>query len=161
MCDYSLHNVPNRLAVEGEMLQVHRFPAGSIGMVSPLDLRIPATASFLKRWQQAIINWFNPSLLVPAVCIPAGTHLILRNIPSSLQNELRIGSEEEVIFTQAGPETDGYRDGVRFQNGTEIILQRLPVRLQIDVLHFSASEPEPTPVDLEILGQLIDSQLTT
>ena len=30
MCDYSLHNVPNRLAVEGEMLQVHRFPAGSV-----------------------------------------------------------------------------------------------------------------------------------
>jgi hypothetical protein len=161
MCDYSLHHLPNRLAVEGEMLQVHRFPAGSLGLVSPLDLRIPAAATFLKRWQQAIVNWFNPSLSVPAVCIPAGTHLILRNIPSTLQKELGVGSEEEVIFTQASPETNGYRDGVRFENGQEILLQRLPVRLQIDVLHFSESEPEPSPVDMEILGQLIDSQLTT
>ena len=161
MCDYSLHNLPNRLAVEGEMLQVHRFPADSLGLVSPLDLCIPVTASFLKRWQQAILDWFNPSRSVPAVCIPAGTHLILRNIPSSLQKELGVGAEEEVIFTQASPETVGYRDGVRFQNGEEILLQRLPVGLQIDVLRFSESEPEPTPVDMEILGQLIDSQLTT
>jgi hypothetical protein len=161
MCDYSLHNLPNRLAVEGEMLQTHRFPAGSIGLVSPLDLRIPAAASFLKRWQHAIFNWFNPGLSVPAVCIPAGTHLVLRNIPSPLQKELGIGAEEEVIFTQASPETEGYRDGIRFQNGRETLLQRLPVRLQIDVLHFSESEPDPSPADLEILGQIIDSQLTT
>jgi hypothetical protein len=28
MCDYSLAGVPNRLAVEGEELVVHRFPNG-------------------------------------------------------------------------------------------------------------------------------------
>jgi len=26
MCDYSLAGIPNRLAVEGEQLVVHRFP---------------------------------------------------------------------------------------------------------------------------------------
>ncbi len=26
MCDYSLHGIPNRLAVEGEQLIVRRFP---------------------------------------------------------------------------------------------------------------------------------------
>jgi hypothetical protein len=32
MCDYSLAGVPNRLAVEGEQLVVHRFPTGSVGL---------------------------------------------------------------------------------------------------------------------------------
>ena len=35
MCDYSLAGIPNRLAVEGEELAVHRFPTGSIGLASP------------------------------------------------------------------------------------------------------------------------------
>jgi hypothetical protein len=34
MCDYSLAGVPNRLAVEGEELQVHRFPTGALGLTS-------------------------------------------------------------------------------------------------------------------------------
>lgn len=31
MCDYSLMTIPNRLAVSGEELVVHRFEAGSAG----------------------------------------------------------------------------------------------------------------------------------
>ena len=38
MCDYSLANVPNRLAVEGEQLVLHRFSGGSIGLTSPAEL---------------------------------------------------------------------------------------------------------------------------
>ena len=39
MCDYSLLAIPNRLAVSGEELIVHRFEAGSVGLASALDLR--------------------------------------------------------------------------------------------------------------------------
>ena len=44
MCDYSLMNVPNRLAQEGEELVAHRFPTGSLGLASPCDLRRIADA---------------------------------------------------------------------------------------------------------------------
>ena len=41
MCDYSLMNVPNRLAREQEDLVAHRFPTGSLGLASPKDLASP------------------------------------------------------------------------------------------------------------------------
>jgi hypothetical protein len=40
MCDYSLQGLPNRLAVEGEEVVTHRFPSGSLGMASPLDIAV-------------------------------------------------------------------------------------------------------------------------
>ena len=40
MCDYSLAGLPNRLAVEGEQLVVHRFQTGAMGLApSGLELR--------------------------------------------------------------------------------------------------------------------------
>ena len=39
MCDYSLMAIPNRLAVSGEELVVHRFEAGAVGLASAFDLR--------------------------------------------------------------------------------------------------------------------------
>jgi hypothetical protein len=38
MCDYSLHGLPNRLAVEGEGLVTYRFPTGSGGLAPPTDI---------------------------------------------------------------------------------------------------------------------------
>jgi len=32
--------LPNRLAVEGEEVVTHRFPSGSLGMASPLDIAV-------------------------------------------------------------------------------------------------------------------------
>jgi hypothetical protein len=40
MCDYSLCGIPNRLAIEGEELVVHRFRTGSLGLASPADLQM-------------------------------------------------------------------------------------------------------------------------
>jgi hypothetical protein len=39
MCDYSLMSIPNRVAVSGDDLVVHRFEAGSVGLASAFDLR--------------------------------------------------------------------------------------------------------------------------
>jgi len=39
MCDYSLMAIPNRLAVCGEELVVHRFEAGTLGLASASDVR--------------------------------------------------------------------------------------------------------------------------
>jgi len=34
MCDYSLAEFPSRLAEEGNILVVHRFPSGTKGLIS-------------------------------------------------------------------------------------------------------------------------------
>jgi len=38
MCDYSLQGLPNRLAIEGEELVVHRFTTGAIGLAARKEL---------------------------------------------------------------------------------------------------------------------------
>jgi hypothetical protein len=151
MCDYSLHNIRNRLAVEGEPLQLHRFPTGSLGLASPSDLGSNGgTSQSVNGWQR-IKNLFKTSPPVPAVCVPCGTHLILREIPLFLQKRFGITAEEEVIFTQLSLEPHRYRDGIRFHNGQEILLQYLPIGLQLDVLCLSAIDGELVRLSAENL----------
>ncbi len=153
MCDYSLMAVPNRLAREGEELVAHRFPTGSLGLASPNDLRRltdpprPARRSF---WA-AVKEFFNPprSAAVPAVCIPPGARLHLRDIPARLQNELNVGPEEDVTFTQLTASVNSYRDAVRFGNGKEVRLQELREGQRAKVLDLSCAEE----LDLERLRE--------
>lgn len=56
MCDYSLAHIPNRLAVEGEQLVVHRFETHTLGL----------TPAHRRLWD--ILLHPNP----PAVCVPPG-----------------------------------------------------------------------------------------
>jgi hypothetical protein len=133
MCDYSLHAVPNRLAVEGEQLVTHRFPTSSIGLASPVDLirNKPPVPEGDRNWWQVLRSWLNPPPLrtekVPAVCIPPGARLRMVTVPRDLQQELGVGPEEEVTFVQLSASAYRYRDGIRFRNGREILLQYLDV----------------------------------
>ena len=117
MCDYSLAGVPNRLAVEGEQLVVHRFSTGSVGLASPC-------ASLSSK--------------ETAVCIPPGARLRLRDIPQALP--LGLNATEEVTFVQLSAEAYQYRDAVRFQNGREILLQRLGCGQQVEVLSLASGD---------------------
>jgi hypothetical protein len=129
MCDYSLAHFPNRLAVEGEELVVHRFASGSHGLASPdrglkeLVVRCSTTA----------------------VCVPPGARLLLRDIPRPTQVELRVGEVEEVTFVEQSAEAFSYRDAVRFSNGREILLQHLRCGQRVDVLSLSGVEEEAEP----------------
>ena len=120
MCDYSLAGVPNRLAVEGEQLVVHPFPTGSVGLASPCSQLL--------------------SKETPAVCIPPGARLRLRDIPEALQQGLGLNATEEVTFVQLSAEAYQYRDAVRFQNGREILLQRLGCGQQVEVLSLASGD---------------------
>jgi hypothetical protein len=143
MCDYSLMAVPNRLAREGEELVAHRFPTGSLGLASPNDLRRladparPARRSF---WS-TVREFFHPPrcAAVPAVCIPPGARLRLRDIPVRMQHEFRVGSEEDVTFTQLTASPNSYRDAVRFANGREVRLQELREGQRAKVLDLSCA----------------------
>jgi hypothetical protein len=118
MCDYSLAEVRNRLAVEGEDLSVHRFPTGTLGFASLAELQ---QHPVMRGWR----SWFSPRQVPCAVCIPPGARLMLRDIPPRLQSELGLGTEEQVVFVQIGMDAGQYRDAVRFANNQELLLQRL------------------------------------
>ena len=119
MCDYSLMNVPNRLAQEGEELVVHRFPTGSLGLASPRDVKcsLPKrTTARMSPWAR-IREFFNPPVVQPvaAVCVPPGARLQLQDIPVRLQREVGVGPEAEVQFTQITAAANSYRDAVRIR----------------------------------------------
>ena len=157
MCDYSLHAVPNRLAVEGEELVTHRFPTSSIGLASPADLekancQMSATGA-AGSWWSMLKSWLNPPPLridkIPAVCIPPGARLRMNSIPRELQEEFGVGQTEEVTFVELSASAYRYRDGVRFPNGREILLQYLDEGLPVDVLSLGGSEqPEVVPMSV-------------
>ena len=142
MCDYSLAALRSRLAFEGEQLVIYRFPTGSLGMTTPAELEMYQQE--FHGWR----SWFNPNEVPCAVCIPHGARLLLRDIPERLQDKLGVRPDEEVVFIQTTEEEGRHRDGVRFTNGQEILLQRLAVRQRAVVLSLSeaAAEEESYPM---------------
>ncbi len=164
MCDYSLHVYPNRLAADGEELVVHRFGGASLGLASPSDLRpiIPASScdpTSKKPWSwTAIKEWFianrpqwQPDKRTPAVCVPPGARLILKDIPTGLQRELGVGEVEEVKFVEISAEVNTYRDAVRFKNSRQLLVQALREGQRVTVLSLTPKEVEETSFSSEPL----------
>ena len=154
MCDYSLCGIPNRLAIEGEELVVHRFRTGSLGLASPADLqmreRLRGAALGTTFWQRlksglkSYLTESDPSATAPAVCIPPGARLVVMGIPGELQRLCGVSQEEDAVFTQISAEVNRYRDAVRFRNGCQIRLQDLREGLHVRVLSLSCT-PELPP----------------
>ena len=149
MCDYSLMAIPNRLAVSGEELVVHRFQEGSVGLASALDLQRKQECSRVQRhgFWSAFKEFFSPPAAppVPAVCIPPGARLLMRDIPARLQRECGVREEaEEVVFTQITAVVNTFRDAVRFSNGVEVLLQRFDEGQRVRVLDLSSAEERET-----------------
>ena len=137
MCDYSLAHFPNRLAVEGEQLIVHRFDGRTLGL-TPAQLGL----------KQLL---FGGGRL--AVCVPPGARLRLRDIPDHLQQSLGVGAVEDVTFIEKSFEAFAYRDGVRFANGRAVLLQRLQCGQRAEVLSLGCEESEselPTGVSIPV-----------
>ena len=140
MCDYSLAHFPNRLAVEGEQLVVHRFDTGTLGLV-------PAAGRSFKE----ILFRSRP----PAVCVPPGAQLRLRDIPEHMQRRYAVGPVEGVTFVQKSAEAFIHRDAVRFSNGQDILLQRLQCGQRVDVQSLCALEEVIEPQDVPISAAAI------
>jgi hypothetical protein len=135
MCDYSLHGIKNRLAVEGEQLVVHRFSTGSIGLTEPASVAAPAGDT--------------PSREACAVCVPPGARLRLQSIPETMRRELGADLEEEVTFTQLTAEPFMHRDALRFKSGSTILLQKLEPGQFVHVLDLSLAE-ERAPAEVTV-----------
>ena len=149
MCDYSLMAIPNRLAVSGEELVVHRFEAGAVGLASAFDLqrRQDCRKAQSHGFWSTLKNFLNPSGVqsIPAICIPPGARLLIQDIPAKLQCECGFLTEvEEAVFTQVTAVVNTFRDAVRFQNGIEVLLQRLNEGQRVRVLDLSSAEEQET-----------------
>jgi len=146
MCDYSLAEVRNRLAVEGEELTIYRFPTGTIGFTSPAELQ---QRRDLRGWR----SWFSTPEVPCAVCIPPGAQLVLRDIPALLQSGLGLGMEEHVVFIQTSMDAGRHRDAVRFSNHQQVLLQRLAEGQRAQVVSMGgATHPEEQPADINELA---------
>lgn len=144
MCDYSLAALRTRLARESEELVIYRFPTGSLGLTSPDELT--KYGPDLHAWWSTI-----DATQVPcAVCIPHGTQLVLRDIPERLQRGLGVDQEETVTFVQMSADSGRHRDGIRFRNGMQVLLQRFAEGQRARVLSLvpAALAEEPDTEDL-------------
>jgi hypothetical protein len=66
-------------------------------------------------------------------------------IPALMQKQFGVGAREEVTFVQLTAEPFRYRDAIRFNNGQEILLQKLADGLRMDVLCLTLAEEIPAP----------------
>jgi len=148
MCDYSLHQYRNRLALVGETLVIYRFPSSTLGLASAADLQAIADEKANRRRPRfwlAIVDFFSAPVgeKATAVCVPPGAQLRLRDIPEPLRRKLSVRDEEEVVFTQLGAEANRHRDAVRFRSGREVLLQELEQGQRVFVI--STFLPDETP----------------
>ena len=149
MCDYSLMNLPNRLANEGEILVTHRFASGSIGFVSPADLRssrVRALPVCHRGFWAHVGAWFRcpDSHSLSAVCIPPGARLQALSISDALRKVTGIQPGDEVTFNQSTAEWGQYRDALWIAPGRQVLLQCLSEGAEFQVMRFdSVSEAAP------------------
>ena len=125
-----------------------------LGFAGGLSGAQPVAVSAQKKtlWQ-IFKSFFDPvrqPVVAPAVCIPPGAHLILKDIPADIQRQCRVGEEEGVVFVQLSADINCYRDAVRFNNGFQMRLQDLREGMRVEVLSL-AGVAEYTPVMFEAL----------
>lgn len=145
MCDYSLMNLPNRLANEGEILVTHKFSSGSVGFVALQELCAHRNQSESKPtglWS-TIKVWFSGPPVVPglaAVCIPPGARLQVVSV--SLRGDKGLGAQpdDELTFTQLSASWNQFRDALRHRNGREVLLQNVGTGLQVQIVSLASAE---------------------
>lgn len=142
--DYSLSELPVRLAVEGEELAVHRFATGSTGLVLLSDLQSSGPAqrriSARSLWDGAVRRIFRyspPFQPVQAVYVPPGADVILKNIPADLRQRYGIEEMEGAKLTLV--ESDADPDAIQLLNGCRLRLRDLPDGTRLELLSLATA----------------------
>jgi len=138
----------NRLVVEGEQLVLHCLSSGSLDLVSLADfrpngwaLRRPRKRNFWQRIVHCSENLPDRSHPVSAVWVPSRTYLIVKAIPSSLQQRYGLEEEEGAIFFRPDTQDDSSRGRLRFNNGAVVQLQELRAGQLVEVLSLAGTQP--------------------
>ena len=152
MCDYSLMEVPNRLAAEGESLQVFDFPTGTKGLISA----VTPQRSFWQQVKEFFVN--EPEQLPCAVCVPPGARLTIHNFSPAIQAQFNVNATEEVTFTQLHVDEGYHRDAIRFSSGQALSLQILKPGQPVEIVRLSLAEEEETapPVIRRQIYEMVD-----
>ena len=138
MCDYSLEFYRSRPAVNEEQYTLHRFRSGTLGFIAETDC-------------------------TTAVCMPAGVRLRLEGLDKRLQHALCVGPTEEVVMIHLPFRDNFHRDGVRFGNGREVLLQSLNAGLSamlvprdLTAIFNLKGVAEPDPVETKAFVPALD-----
>jgi len=141
MPDLSLQEVPQRLAVGGEVLITYRFRTGSIGLASPVEIAAanilrPQAAQRQSLWSawKRLLNFFLRPDQTPAVRVCDGARLRINCVPGELLDEFGVGPVEEVTFIRLSLIDSHSRDAIRFRNGRHVLLQRFGEGVPFQVL---------------------------
>lgn len=154
---YLLHSAGNRLAREGEELVVGRLDNGSLAFVSGRDL------AQLQQKKESIwvdlVNCllFRTSANISTVRIPAGAHLLLRNVPLSVQESLGIGPCEEVVFSEISSRGYTYRNALTLPDQTKVLVEDLCKGIEATVLCLSSDIASVRPASSRFRGQSCQS----
>lgn len=152
MCDYSLMAIRNRLAAEGDHLVAHRFASGTTGLVSLNDFKTWQAERPKRLWAKIKNCFAVDAVPAPVVCVPPGAQLLLEQIPPSLREQFHLNTLENATFTQLSAQANRHRDGLRFSNGTTVLLQSLPEGQLLRVLRCSSVDAlEPCPEEVEMM----------
>lgn len=129
--------MPERLAVEGEVLVTYRFRSGWIGLASPVEIsavnRLARGRSWWKAWMCHLQLCLHPSQ-PPVVRVSPGRHLRVNSVPGEIAQEFGVGSVEDVSFIRLSAPKCIYRDAIRFPNGRHVLLQRFKAGISFQVL---------------------------
>lgn len=148
MSDGSIFGTPIRLVEEGEQLLLHKISTGSLPLVyladvphDELAISPPRKSTFWQRIARCFQNVAEGSHPISAVWIPSGTHLILKGLPSSLQQRYGLEEEEGAIFLRSDTQDGTSRCELRFNNGALVPLQELRVGQLVEVLSLAGTQP--------------------
>jgi hypothetical protein len=148
MSDDSICATWNRLVVEGEELVLHNASSGCPDLVSVADIRERDLThrhqhkrTLWQRIRHSLENISDGSHPVSAVWVPSGTHLIVKGIPSSIQQRYGLEEEEGAIFLRPDTQDHSSRGKLRFNNGALVQLQELRAGQLVEVLSLTGTQP--------------------
>jgi hypothetical protein len=163
MCDYSLYELKNRIAKEGELIFINRFRTGSKGFASEADYQraigaqsapnAPRLLSDIHRLCSELWQRVNPPALpeevcadLPAICLPHRAMLEIIAPPVNPRNERSISDISSIIgrtvsLIRIPDESFRHRDAIVLDSDDNIRIpvQTLPLGLVVRVLSLNLS----------------------
>lgn len=147
MSDDSRGATRNRLVVEGEQLVLYSGSTGSMDLVSQADVRNTGVTlrqarkrTFLQIIAHRLENFAEGCHPVAAVWVPSGTYLILKEIPTSLQQRYGLEEEEGAVFLRPDSEGGTSQGELRFNNGALVQLHELCMGQVMEVLSLAGTQ---------------------
>jgi hypothetical protein len=81
----------------------------------------------------------------------------MNHIPEVLRRKFALQAEEDVTFVQLSADAYRYRDGIRFRNGKQVLLQEITEGARFEVLSLASSQNETEAEPRRVPGPALDT----